>query len=167
MKKYFGIGLLISTFVSLMPGAYAHKGQLHGPADHSSSQEQKSIKKEEFQEINGAYLQTVRPIFAKKCFDCHSGNTRYPWYYKIPGARQLIERDVKEAKRHLDLSDDFPFGGHGAPYDDLEAIRETIHEGSMPPLRYRMLHIGSGITEEEKKAVFEWIESSQKLIHQK
>ena len=45
--------------------------------------------------INQSYIKTIRPIFKKSCFDCHTSETNYPWYYKLPIAKQLIGHDVK------------------------------------------------------------------------
>lgn len=111
-------------------------------------------------EINAEYLKSVKPIFQKSCFDCHSGTTNYPWYKSIPGVKQLIQSDIKEARTHLDLSDDFPFTGHGTPVTDLEAIRGSVKNGSMPPFRYRIMHSKNKMSDEERKATLLWIEQS-------
>ena len=34
----------------------------------------------------------------------------------------LLDSDVKEAKKHLDMSDDFPFDGHGSADEDLKDV---------------------------------------------
>lgn len=49
--------------------------------------------------INQEYLKTVKPIFQKSCFDCHGNTTVYPWYYKVPGVKQLIDNDIDEVKQ--------------------------------------------------------------------
>lgn len=115
-------------------------------------------------EINGRYVEHVKPIFAEKCGDCHSSRIRYPWYYPVPGIRQLIDHDHKEAMKHLDFSSDFPFGGHGSPKEDLRAIQESLKKDSMPPFRYRALHWKSKLTAEEKRIVTEWATSGELLL---
>lgn len=116
--------------------------------------------KKTLQKINSSYLKNVKLIFKQKCFDCHTNQTHYPWYYPIPGIKYLIDDDIQEAQKHLDMNDDFPFGGHGSPKEDLEGIKKVVEDGEMPPLRYRLLHWGSALTEEEKTVVFKWVEDS-------
>ncbi|MBK8204899.1 MAG: heme-binding domain-containing protein, partial [Bdellovibrionales bacterium] len=114
LKKF-----LMIAVVAFIPGdAFAHKNHHHSePPQAPTPQSQEAL----LGRINELYKFNVKQIFQKKCFDCHSQNTQYPWYYKIPGAKQLIDGDIEEAKEHLDFSNDFPFGGHGAPSEDLEA----------------------------------------------
>ncbi len=114
--------------------------------------------------INELYLNEVKPIFKRSCFDCHSSSTTYPWYSQIPGVKQIIASDVKEARRHLDFTNDFPFSGHGNPADDLRAINDEVQKGDMPPLRYRILHSTSKLNDDEKAAVKAWIEKSLTIL---
>jgi hypothetical protein len=118
------------------------------------------------QEVGASYVAKIRPIFQAKCFDCHSDHPTYPWYYKIPGVKQLIDSDIAEGREYLDLSRDFPFKGHGAdPIDKtLEEIGETITEGSMPPWYYRPFHPGSKITDEEAKQILAWVRESREML---
>ncbi len=92
--------------------------------------------KQKYTQINKLYIKTVKPIFKKSCFDCHGNTTNYPWYYKVPGVKQLIDSDIKESKKHLDFSKDFPFISHETPLKDLDAIGKSVNNNSMPPFRY-------------------------------
>jgi hypothetical protein len=69
-----------------------------------------------------------------------------PWYSRLPIAKGLILSDMEEAKIQLDMSRCFPLTGHGTPRSDLKTIRETIADGSMPPLRYRLMHWNAGLS---------------------
>lgn len=152
----FGVLFLLTL------AAYAHRNH-----DHSSSTPPipaPKVDAADLSQINVAYQREVKSIFQVSCFDCHSNETRYPWYSNFPFAKSLIAEDIVEAKKHLNMSGGFPFQGHGNPKEDLEAIREAIRDESMPPLRYRMMHWGSSLSEEEKAAVFQWIEESLKFL---
>jgi uncharacterized membrane protein len=123
--------------------------------------------KESMARINERYLVDVKPIFQKKCFDCHSSKTQFPWYSIIPGPRQLIQHDIEKAHEHLDMDADFPFKSHAEPLEDLEAINETISKDEMPPWRYRILHRGSALTMEEKEVVHRWVQFGKDLLNSK
>lgn len=115
-------------------------------------------------QINDLYVRSVRPIFQAKCFDCHSDRTVYPPYYKIPGVKWWIDDDIKEAREHIDMSHDFPFGGHGTPLDDLQAMRDVIRNGTMPPWLYRLAHRESRLTDDDRRIILQWIADAEALI---
>lgn len=114
--------------------------------------------------INETYLKSVKPIFEKKCLDCHGGPTKFPWYYKIPGAKQLIDHDIEESKEHMDLTSPFPFKGHHTPKEDLESIAKVIEQGEMPPWRYLIMHKETKISAEETVLILKWTQDSIKLL---
>jgi hypothetical protein len=168
MKIFLAASLFFLFFSS--PVTHAHKGKKHlstvdetvpklGVLDKKELSTNKTLKK-----INDLYLEKAKPIFVKKCFDCHAIGNSLPWYSKIPGPKQLIERDIREAKKHMDMTNDFPFEGHGTPNEDLEEIDKVIHKTSMPPLRYKIMHWGSGLTGEDKENILSWIRESLKLL---
>lgn len=128
-------------------------------AEAVSNTEEQNLRK-----INEEYIAQVKPIFQVSCMNCHSSNTKYPWYHILPGAKQLIDYDVRESKVHLDMTNDFPFGGHGSPVEDLEAIKKAINDKTMPPLRYRVLHWSSALKPEEVKTIRAWIEKSLQVL---
>ena len=108
--------LLLSLTLGLqIYSAYGHEGKNHKAAPNT-----KNIKpgrsSEALKEINSLYIKNIRPVFQRKCFDCHSNNTRYPWYSNLPLVKDLINDDITEAKKHMDMSNDFPFQGHGSPF---------------------------------------------------
>jgi hypothetical protein len=135
----------------LMTLAFAHEGHHDAPAEPVDEETAETLK-----EIGDDYEASIKPIFQRACYDCHSSTTNYPWYYKVPGVKQLIDGDIKEAREHIDMSNGFPFQGHGTPVEDLEAIIDTIKEGDMPPLKYKVMHPSSKLTDAEKTLVKDW-----------
>ena len=112
-----------------------------------------------FAEINRGYL-TLEPIFQRSCFDCHSDKTKYPWYYKLPVIKGMIDDDVREARERLDVSNGFPFEGRGGPADQLKDIKEEVMEGAMPLRMYRLMHWSAGLSQSEKDSIGAWVDRS-------
>lgn len=140
---------------------HAHEEHHHQAPHKDLEQEGQSINEREvWVKINENYLRDIKPIFQRSCFDCHTLETRYPWYYNLPGAKQLIDRDTREAMKHIDMTTDFPFKGHGSPSEDLEEIKKTIIKDTMPPFRYKIMHWRSRLTEEEKQKIIRWVEEN-------
>ncbi|MEW6049704.1 MAG: heme-binding domain-containing protein [Candidatus Zixiibacteriota bacterium] len=113
-----------------------------------------------FAVINTEY-NGLKPIFEKSCFDCHSKFTKFPWYHKIPGIKQLIDSDIKEGRKHLDLSDGFPFASHASLPETLEDMKEQVSKGEMPLLSYRLIHWGTGLSGARRDSVTSWLDSAK------
>ena len=46
----------------------------------------------------------LRPIITRACRDCHTDQTQWPWYSRLPLLSLLIERDVQKGRGHLNFS---------------------------------------------------------------
>lgn len=159
---------LIFAFTVTAPTALAHQGHHHAhPGVKATSPMTRKEGDPEIKVIREGYKNRIEPIFQKSCMDCHSAQTRYPWYHKIPGIKQMLDSDIREAKHHLDFSDGYPFKSHATPIEDLDAIAESVQKGTMPPFSYRIMHRSDAMTDEEKKAVLEWAEKSKELLKKK
>jgi hypothetical protein len=108
--------------------------------------------------INERYQLEIKPVFEKKCFDCHSSKTTYPWYHQLPGIKQYIDNDIDEAREHIDMEQGFPFKSHATPEEDLKAIADDIEDNDMPPLPYKLMHRRAGLTADEKAKVKAWVQ---------
>ena len=47
----------------------------------------------------------VQAMFRAACYDCHSDETRWPWYSHIAPVSLLVAGDVKRGRSHLNLSE--------------------------------------------------------------
>ncbi len=148
----------ISFFAILM--LFSISSFSHGGKTHNDKESKKNETNEKLKQINTMYLKDVKPIFQTSCFDCHGSLTKYPWYYGIPGVKQLIDADIEEAKEHLDFSSDFPFISHETPINDLKSISTSIIKNTMPPLAYRIMHSDNALTQDEIKIINDWVRIS-------
>ena len=114
--------------------------------------------------INDDYVASVKPLFARSCLSCHGAAEALPWYHAVPLVRGMIDDDIAKARRNVDMSHDFPFRGRGTPADYLDAIHDVVAEGSMPPLRYRVMHWGSALDADERQRVLSWVERGQQRL---
>ena len=165
-KKSIFIVFLLSPLFLMGHGGNNHKEQVI-VVETTKKVIESNISKENLKIINKAYIEDIKPIFKIKCFDCHGKIETYPWYYKLPGIKQLMDYDMKEAKKHLDMSKDFPFLSHETPLKDLESLKEVIEESDMPPFQYVLGHWDSRLTKEEEKKLYQWVEDSLKKLGEK
>jgi cytochrome c len=81
----------------------------------------------------------AKAVLVTKRADCHSSETRWPVYARVAPGAWLIERDIFEARKKMDLS-----RWEEMPADKQEVLRAKIAQeaksGEMPPLQYLALH---------------------------
>jgi len=86
----------------------------------------------------------TKATFMIACADCHSNETRFPWYSRIAPGSWLIEKDIRNGRRHFNVSewDRSQRGGEDAA--------EEVQRGSMPIGPYLLLHPATNFTVAEK-----------------
>ena len=97
------------------------------------------------------------------CYDCHSNNTRYPWYAEVQPAAWWLAGHIRDGKDHLNFSE---FGSYPAKRAarKLEQCGEQIEEDSMPLASYRLIHRDARFNPEQKKRIIEWLDALQEQI---
>lgn len=81
------------------------------------------------------------------CYDCHSHETRWPFYSYVAPMSWLLRRDVEQGRDELNFSD----------WNDSDAddAIETIETGEMPPGRYTLLHRDADLSVEEMRTIID------------
>ncbi|HTD94592.1 MAG TPA: heme-binding domain-containing protein [Chitinophagaceae bacterium] len=97
----------------------------------------------------------VQTILEKACNDCHSNNTRYPWYSYTQPVDWWLDNHVKEGKRHLNF-DEYTNKRLRYQYHKLEEIAEQVKENEMPLNSYTWMHRDARLTPEEKNTLIDW-----------
>ncbi len=97
----------------------------------------------------------VATIFDRSCNDCHSHNTRWPWYSQIAPFSWLLVDDVNEGRKHLNFSDWASYDAKRAS-KKLDDICEEVEDGEMPLSKYLLLHPDAKLSEEDRKILCDW-----------
>ncbi|MBS1527341.1 MAG: heme-binding domain-containing protein [Bacteroidetes bacterium] len=108
--------------------------------------------------ISGVYEipPNVKGILRRSCYDCHSDNTRYPWYMHIQPVRYLLDRHVRHGKEDLNF-DEFGTYSERKRRNKLRAIGNSLTEGSMPLSSYLLVHRSARMSRQDTTAVLSWI----------
>jgi hypothetical protein len=93
-----------------------------------------------------------------KCYDCHSNNTRYPWYIHIQPIGWILAAHVHDGKEELNFSEFKTYPPDRAAHK-LEEMGEVTEDGSMPLKGYTLLHENTQLTEADKVAITNWLKS--------
>jgi len=90
----------------------------------------------------------AKAVLVAKCADCHSNATRWPVYARIAPGSWLIESDIVEARKKMDLS-----RWETMPVEQQQVLMAKIFQeaksGDMPPMQYRLLHWDAKLSQGE------------------
>ncbi|WP_346320903.1 heme-binding domain-containing protein [Chitinophaga sp. YIM B06452] len=98
----------------------------------------------------------VRTILQNACYDCHSNNTRYPWYVNIQPLGWFMAKHIKEGKAELNFNN---FGAYSSKRqrNKLKRMKEQVEEGEMPLASYTLMHADARLSAEQKTILVNWI----------
>lgn len=94
----------------------------------------------------------TRELAVRACFDCHSNETKWPWYAHVAPASWLLERDVTEGREHLNFSE------FDRPQRHADDAAREVEEGEMPLWFYPPLHPSTRLDEAETKELIQGLE---------
>ena len=97
----------------------------------------------------------VREILQVACFDCHTNNTRYPWYAEIQPVGWWLAGHIRDAKKDLNF-DELGIYRPRRRFAKLRQIEEMITEGKMPLPSYTIIHRDAILPAEKKEAIIAW-----------
>jgi len=105
----------------------------------------------------------VDSILMKACNDCHTNNTRYPWYNNIQPVAWWLNHHVDEGKEELNF-DEFATYAAARKYDKIKETKKEVDEGEMPIYSYTLVHAEARLTDAEKQALTSWSENIRKQM---
>jgi len=97
----------------------------------------------------------VAAILHAACYDCHSDETRWPWYSHIAPVSWLVAGDVKDGREQMNFSE-WPNDIPGRAAKRLERISEEVEYKSMPPAKYTLLHADARLTDAQRQQLMDW-----------
>jgi hypothetical protein len=97
----------------------------------------------------------VTGLLRRACFDCHSNDTRWPWYSSVPPASWLVAHDVRGGRGQLNFSE----WGRYNPFDRADLLDKACREVSkrrMPLWQYRLLHSEARLSAQDVALLCGW-----------
>src|SRR5271170_2819237 len=97
----------------------------------------------------------VAAMLRAACYDCHSNETKWPWYSHIAPMSWLIASDVGNARHNMNFSD-WPTNDPVRVAKRLENMSEEIGYNEMPPKKYTLIHADARLTADQRKTFTDW-----------
>ncbi len=99
----------------------------------------------------------VKGILKRSCYDCHSNNAVIPWYGSIAPFSWYVRSHINDGRKVLNFST-FNTLDKEKQKKAFEDIEESIVI-RMPLSTYLWMHRDAALSDNDKKALKEWIKS--------
>lgn len=97
----------------------------------------------------------TKELFNRACADCHSNETKYPWYSNIAPVSWLVAHDIDEGREHFNVS----MWGVQKKNEGEDAAKE-VREGEMPMWFYTIPHPEAKLSSSEKQELISGLEKT-------
>lgn len=97
----------------------------------------------------------IKAILKNSCYDCHSNQTKFPWYSSVAPISWMIADHVKEGRAELNFSD-WEKLSYQNKSNLKKKIWEEVNNDEMPLSGYTIVHPTAQIDEMKKLAIKNW-----------
>ena len=115
------------------------------------------VEQQDFFARNNA-PEEIKALFKNACYDCHSNETKYPWYFNVAPVSWWTRGHIDHAREEMNFSIWKTFNAKKQSHLMEECI-EKISEKEMPLLSYIIAHPEARISEDERNQMATWLKS--------
>jgi hypothetical protein len=102
----------------------------------------------------------VAAILNRSCRDCHTNDTRWPWYSHVAPASLLLSHDVREGRDEMNLSEWADYDAETMD-EQLAEICQQVRDGAMPLRPYTWLHREASLSSRDVELLCAWTEQAR------
>jgi hypothetical protein len=106
---------------------------------------------------------SAKNILIRSCQDCHSEKTNWPWYSYVAPMSWMVERDVSQARSHMNLSRWDAYDSE-TQMELLDTVPLMVHQRLMPLPRYLRLHPEARMSNADINALARWASTEQERL---
>jgi len=103
--------------------------------------------------------QNVAPILKKACYDCHSNETKWPWYSSYAPVSWSVIDHVEDGRKAMNFSS-FKKMEQSLQTHRLRRAAQTITNARMPLKSYLEYHEEAVLTKDEQAILIEWFKNT-------
>jgi hypothetical protein len=102
----------------------------------------------------------IQRILQRSCYDCHSNNTIYPWYFEVQPAGWFLAKHIRDGKRGLNF-DEYTSYRLMKQYRRFKDIIDQIGSDEMPLPSYLIIHRYAKLDSSQKNELIQWCTAMQ------
>jgi len=100
----------------------------------------------------------VMSLLKTSCYDCHSSETKYPWYHNIAPMSWVMSTNINGGRSALDFSN-WANIDPKVKFERLTRAKQLVSNEMMPKSEYLMLHKKAVLSDEDKKTLEKFFDS--------
>lgn len=97
----------------------------------------------------------VASLLERACYDCHSNETKWPWYSNVAPISWVVIHHTNDGRKHLNFSTWASYEPKKQAHK-LEETEEMVRSGDMPMPPYVAMHPEAKLTDAEKETLLAW-----------
>jgi hypothetical protein len=97
----------------------------------------------------------VAEILRRACYDCHSHETRWPWYSRVAPISWWVVSHVEDGRDDLNFSE-WPVFDFEAQAHAMDDIWQQVSKGEMPLRNYTFVHRDAILSEADRARLLDW-----------
>lgn len=106
----------------------------------------------------------VATMLKTACYDCHSYQTKYPWYTYTQPLGWWVKDHIDEGRDELNFSEWTEYNPRRADHKLEEAVEYTLNE-EMPLPSYTWAHGDARLSDEQRKTLADWFEAQREIVY--
>ena len=114
-------------------------------------------------EANLQVPENVKTILARSCNDCHTNETRYPWYSYIQPSAWFLANHIAEGRGQLNFST-WKTLSAAKQRRKLSQVCEQVQSKEMPLPSYLWIHRDAQMSDADIKTLCDWTETESAKI---
>ena len=107
----------------------------------------------------------IAKLIRNSCYDCHSNETKYPFYSNIQPVAWLLKNHIDEGRKELNFSTFATYEPKRQAHK-LEEAAEYVEQKNMPLESYTLGHSDAKLSDEQRKQLVNYFRMVQKQIQQ-
>ena len=107
----------------------------------------------------------IAKLIRNSCYDCHSNETKYPFYSNIQPVAWLLKNHIDDGRKELNFSTFATYEPKRQAHK-LEEAAEYVEQKNMPLESYTLGHSDAKLSDEQRKQLVNYFRMVQKQIQQ-
>jgi hypothetical protein len=105
----------------------------------------------------------IAAILRTSCYDCHSYETRWPWYGHVAPVTWWLDQHVRDARDLLNFSE-WPHNNPAKAARKWNHVADQVRGGEMPLASYTLIHKNAILTDAQRKELADWAEKESERL---
>lgn len=102
--------------------------------------------------------ENIAQVLKTSCYDCHSNETKYPWYSSIAPSSWFLKNHINEGRKELNFST-FAVYEPKRQIHKMEECIEMIEKKEMPLESYYIGHQDAKLTDQQRQMLIKYFKA--------